>query len=389
MRAISLALPLTLALLATACNVDPAGKKNEAPASGNPAQQGSGAQTIASADAMASHDPQPGRPAPADPAPNPMMQLQVVLERLGFAPGVIDGKDGLSTRNALSGFQQAHDLPQTGKADDATRKALAQWANIPATRTVTVPDDFAAGPFAPVPHDPAEQAKLPTLGYASLDEKLAERFHTTPDVLHQLNGQPTPAPEAGPSPSPAPGTPQPAVFRAGQQIRVPNVGADAISGGLVDDQAWLATMRDLGVGTSQPKVDKVVVSKSKGTLLAYDENGKLVAAFTATMGSSHDPLPLGTWKIQGVSRNPQFHYNPDLFWDAKATDKKQTLPPGPNGPVGVVWIDLSKPHYGIHGTPEPQTIGRTESHGCVRLTNWDAARLAQMVHAGTVALFVA
>jgi len=148
-------------------------------------------------------------------------------------------------------------------------------------------------------------------------------------------------------------------------------------------------MRDLGVGTSQPKVDKVVVSKSKGTLLAYDENGKLVAAFTATMGSSHDPLPLGTWKIQGVSRNPQFHYNPDLFWDAKATDKKQTLPPGPNGPVGVVWIDLSKPHYGIHGTPEPQTIGRTESHGCVRLTNWDAARLAQMVHAGTVALFVA
>jgi lipoprotein-anchoring transpeptidase ErfK/SrfK len=131
-----------------------------------------------------------------------------------------------------------------------------------------------------------------------------------------------------------------------------------------------------------------VVSKSEDTLKAYDEGGKLVALFTVTSGSSHDPLPLGDWKINGVSRNPPFHYNPDLFWDAKATDEKTTLPPGPNGPVGVVWIDLSKEHYGIHGTPEPQTIGRAESHGCVRLTNWDAARLAQMVSPGTKVQFV-
>jgi lipoprotein-anchoring transpeptidase ErfK/SrfK len=108
-----------------------------------------------------------------------------------------------------------------------------------------------------------------------------------------------------------------------------------------------------------------------------------------TSGSSHDPLPLGDWKVLGVSRNPPFHYNPDLFWDAEATDEKATLPPGPNGPVGVVWIDLTKAHYGIHGTAEPESIGRAQSHGCVRLTNWDAARLAQMVDTSTKVVFQA
>jgi lipoprotein-anchoring transpeptidase ErfK/SrfK len=170
---------------------------------------------------------------------------------------------------------------------------------------------------------------------------------------------------------------------------VPNTGGDAIQSGSIEDQAWLATLRNLGVGSQQPTVEKVVVSKSKGTLMAYDGSGKLVAAFTATMGSEHDPLPLGEWKIKGVARNPPFHYNPELFWDADDSDEKAKLPPGPNGPVGVVWIDLSKEHYGIHGTPEPQSIGRAESHGCVRLTNWDAARLAQMVKPGAVALFEA
>jgi lipoprotein-anchoring transpeptidase ErfK/SrfK len=105
------------------------------------------------------------------------------------------------------------------------------------------------------------------------------------------------------------------------------------------------------------------------------------------MGSQHDPLPLGTWKINVVDTNPKFHYNPDLFWDAKKDDEKAMLPPGPNGPVGVVWLDLSKEHYGIHGTPEPQNIARTQSHGCIRLTNWDAARLALMVKPGTEAVF--
>jgi len=105
------------------------------------------------------------------------------------------------------------------------------------------------------------------------------------------------------------------------------------------------------------------------------------------MGSEHDPLPIGTWKVQGRSFNPSFHFNPKLFWDADGKDKKALLPPGPNGPVGVVWLDLDKPHYGIHGTPNPEKIGKTESHGCIRLTNWDAARLAQMVKPGVPAIF--
>jgi len=105
------------------------------------------------------------------------------------------------------------------------------------------------------------------------------------------------------------------------------------------------------------------------------------------MGSEHDPLPIGTWKIQGAATLPPFHYNPKLFWDADSSDEKQLLKPGPNGPVGVVWLDLNKPHYGIHGTSHPETIGRAESHGCIRLSNWDAARLSLMVKPGTPAVF--
>ena len=397
MRPIAYVLPLVL-LSAAGCKQDH---------SGDPAaQQQPGATEAArpsgsGADSMASHDSGPGTAASGDVADaeqRPVMQLQVVLDRLGFSPGVIDGKQGLSLGNALSGYQQANDLPATGKPDEATLAKLKQWSNIPATRVVTIPDDFAAGPFIPVPKGPAEQAKMQSLGYASLDEKLAERFHTTVETLHMLNpggvpagsapaGPAQPAPTGAPSAAATPGAPLPPMFRAGQTIRVPNIGSDALDASKIDDQEWLATLRNLGVGSDQPKVEKVVVSKSKGTLMAYDEAGKLVAVYTATMGSSHDPLPLGQWTIKGVARNPPFHYNPDLFWDASAKEEKQKLPPGPNGPVGVVWIDLSKPHYGIHGTPEPQTIGRAESHGCVRLTNWDAARLAQIVKPGTVALF--
>jgi lipoprotein-anchoring transpeptidase ErfK/SrfK len=330
-----------------------------------------------------------------DAEARPTMQLQVVLERLGFGPGVIDGKEGLSTRNALAGFQEANDLAETGKLDDATKAALAGWSNIPATRVVTIPESWGAITFAPTPDKPEDQAKLTQLGYQTLDEKLAERFHTTVETLALLNpgGRParageTPTPAApSPSPSASPSGPPPALFRAGQQIRVPNVGADRIDAAAVDDKAWLATLTSLGVGTTQAKVTRVVVSKSKGTLKAFDKDDKLVALFTVTSGSSHDPLPLGEWGINVVSKNPPFAYNPELFWDVPDHEEKQMLPPGPNGPVGVVWIDLTKEHYGIHGTPEPQTIGRSQSHGCVRLTNWDAARLALMVSGSTKVLF--
>jgi len=347
-------------------------------------------------EALLSHDPAVGevvREAIPDAEPRPVMQAQAVLERQGFGPGVIDGKMGLSTKNALAGFQEANGLKETGEIDQPTQAALQRWANIPATRVVTIPEAWGKIPFQPTPEDPEDQAKLPQLGYQNMDEKLAERFHTTVEVLAQLNpgGQPAKAGQT-PSPSPSPAasaTPQPPMFRAGQQVRVPNVGADRIDPAAIDDKKWLATLVSLGVGSSQAKVARIVVSKSKGTLKAFDDQDKLVALFTVTSGSSHDPLPLGTWGINGVSKNPPFVYDPTLFWDVPDHEEKQQLPPGPNGPVGVVWIDLTKEHYGIHGTPEPQTIGRAESHGCVRLTNWDAARLAQMVSGSTKVLFEA
>ncbi len=371
MRSVLLFLPL---LALSACGVDPSG--------GEEAKSQASAAPAATADPFAARDEAP--PEPEDKQ-RPVMQAQVVLDRLGFTPGVVDGKEGLSTRNALIGFQEANGLPLSGKLDEATRAALAKWSAIPATRTVTIPADFAAGPFAAIPDEPEDQAKLAALSYETLDEKLAERFHTTVAVLHELNLViPPPAPSGTASDAPAF-----TAFRAGQTIRVPNVGHDRIAPGAVKDPEWARTLAMLGVGSDQPAVQKIVVSKSKGTLKAYDAAGKLVAMFTATMGSQHDPLPLGDWKVKGTAFNPPFNYNPDLFWDADKSDMKQRLPPGPNGPVGVAWIDLTKEHYGIHGTPEPQTIGRAESHGCVRLTNWDVARLAQMVKPGTAVLFEA
>jgi lipoprotein-anchoring transpeptidase ErfK/SrfK len=335
-----------------------------------------------------------------DAEPRPQMQLQVVLDSQGFGPGVIDGKEGLSTANALKGFQEANSLPVTGRLDAATREALARWRDVPATRVVRIPESWAEIAYEPVPEEPEDQARMKHLGYESLDEKLAERFHTTADTLFALNpgGQPAgtaaqPAPAAtksaaSPSPSSSPAERSPA-FRPGQLVRVPNVGLEGGGSAAADGEDWSRTLASLGVAASQPKVTKVVVDKSESWLKGYDGSGKLVAMFSVTSGSSYDPLPLGDWKILGISKNPPFHYNPDLFWDADATDEKATLPPGPNGPVGVVWIDLSKEHYGIHGTPEPQTIGRAQSHGCVRLTNWDAARLAQMVGTSTQVVFQA
>lgn len=403
MRHLLIASPLVLAL--AACGLGGNDRDTQDKQDASAAATAPASPAAITEDALLSHDPTgnaPLDPALADDKPRPVMQAQVVLDRLGFTPGVVDGAMGLSTRNALKAFQLANDLKETAELDEATKQALGQWSNIPATRVVTIPADFAAGPFYTIPKDPQDEAKMPGLGYQSLDEKLAERFHTTVAVLKELNPaaapttsttpSPTPTPPPSPSASGTPFAPQPgppSIFQAGQQIRVPNVGADRIDPAQVTDAGWLATLRMLGVGSEQPKADKIVVDKSAGTLLAYDTAGKLVAAFTATMGSKNDPLPLGNWKILGKAYNPPFHYNPDLFWDAKSSDEKAKLPPGPNGPVGVAWIDLSKEHYGIHGTPNPETIGRAESHGCVRLTNWDVARLAQMVSGSTKVSFVA
>ena len=357
-----------------------------------------------------------------DSEDRPVMQAQVVLDRQGFGPGVIDGRMGMSTENALRGFQEANDLEITGELDTATEEALAEWERIPATRVVTIPASWGDMEFQPIPDDTAEQAEMERMGYASLDEKLAERFHTTVDVLRQLNpnGRPagatdramrsspsasssaTPRSSASPS-SRASAAPTPSssasaghdnaesesYFRAGQQIRVPNIGADRIAPGTDLDRGWQQTLAMLGVGTEQPEVDRIVVSKAGKTLKAY-QGEKLVALFTVSSGSSEFPLPLGEWDIVGEAYNPPFSYDPRVLQgDEDAEGESYTLPPGPNGPVGVVWIDLSKEHYGIHGTPDPETIGRAQSHGCVRLTNWDAARLAGMVNTDTEVIFEA
>jgi lipoprotein-anchoring transpeptidase ErfK/SrfK len=335
-----------------------------------------------------------------DAGPRPTMQLQVVLDRQGFGPGVIDGRDGLSTVNALKGFQEANDLKPTGELDLATRGALARWDDVAATRVVRIPESWGREVYREVPDEPADQAKLDRLGYASIDERLAERFHTTVDVLHALNpgGRPaTTAAKAGagtasstpmPTPSSSGAAPPPA-FRAGQLVRVPNAGVDRVQADSDAKPDWLQTLASLGVDSVQPDAARIVVDKSEGSLKAYDKTGKLLALFTVTTGSSHDPLPHGEWGVNGVSRNPPFAYDPELFWDVSDHEEEQQLPPGPNGPVGVVWIDLTSEHYGIHGTPAPETIGRAESHGCVRLTNWDAARLAGMVDGSTKVVFEA
>lgn len=387
MRALSLILP-AVALLG-ACSRGPDDGETREPGNATHAPAEVPAAVVApSQNPLAARDPAPGaaiEPALADDKPRPLMQLQVVLDRLGFTPGVVDGKNGLSTTNAIRGVQEAQGLPVTGELDDGTRKALAGWSNIPATRVVTIPADFAAGPFLPIPAKAEDQAKMQSLGYRSLDEKLAERFHTTPAVLLELNAGT--AATALPSAAASQDSATASHFGAGQQVRVPNVGNDLIEEGAVSDQGWLKTLDSLGIGSKQSPAAKIVVSKSKGTLKIYDAADKLIGMYTATMGSQHDPLPLGQWKVKGVAHNPHFAFDPKLLWDVPASESKQQLPPGPNGPVGVAWIDLSKPHYGIHGTPEPETIGRAQSHGCVRLTNWDVARLAQMVKAGTLVVF--
>jgi lipoprotein-anchoring transpeptidase ErfK/SrfK len=333
----------------------------------------------------------------ADAEPRPTMQLQVVLDRLGFAPGVIDGREGLSTANALKGFQEANGLEVTGEFDVATRGALARWETVAATRVVRIPASWGRESYRAVPDEPAQQAQLDRLGYEGIAERLAERFHTTVEVLDALNpgGRPARAmsEESAAATTSAPAQPvdsegMPA-FRAGQLVRVPNAGADVGRAEGDTGEEWLRTLASLGVAADQPDASRIVVDKSEGWLKAYDAAGKLIAMFTVTTGSSYDPLPLGEWGVNGVARNPPFAYDPELFWDVPDDEEEQQLPPGPNGPVGVVWIDLTREHYGIHGTPDPETIGRAQSHGCVRLTNWDAARLAGMVDGSTKVTFQA
>ncbi len=317
--------------------------------------------------------PAMAQPVPAKPVPidRNVLHVQVILDHLGFGPGVLDGRGGQSLVAALKGFQEAKGLPITGKPDTQTMRALYPYRAARPTVTVALTPDMLAGPFVnPLPKDPAKQAELQTIGYRTIMEKLGEMFHTTPAVIMALNSPST-------------------KLSAGTKVVFPNALPTSRDYDPKFRPDWRATLNMLNVDAKQPQADHVVVDKSHGVLRVLDANDRLIAQFSATMGSSHDPLPLGTWTIKGSDYNPKFHFNPALFWDAKKGQKKEMLPPGPNGPVGVVWMDLSKDHYGIHGTPNPETIGRAESHGCIRLTNWDAARLSMMIKPGTKAVFQA
>ncbi len=312
------------------------------------------------------------RQTPAQPAMDrSILHVQVILDKLGFGPGVLDGRGGQSLVAALKGFQESRGLPETGKADQATLRALYPYRSVRPTVTLTLNEQVLAGPYVPViPKDYAEQEKLPAMAYRAPIEKLAEMFHTTPAVLAAMN-------PAGTRLTP------------GAQVVFPNALPSSRAYDAKLPEAWRATLNSLNVDASQPKGERIVVDKSDGVLRVFDAQDRLVAQFSATMGSSSDPLPLGRWKVLGPAYNPDWKMNPAILKSVSDSKPSAIVPPGPNNPVGVVWIDLSKEHYGIHGTSEPQQIGRAESNGCIRLTNWDAARLALMVKAGTPAVFQA
>ena len=280
-----------------------------------------------------------------------LIKAQVILDRAHFSPGAVDGRDGANFRRALTAFEAARGgvaVPTALAAFDAAAwRTLTSTDNAPVTQDYVIAAADVKGPFLGVaPTSMAALAKLTRVGYATPAEGLAEKFHMDEALLRVLN-------------------PAADFASAGTIIVVVRPAADPL-----------------------PAIARVEVDKSAAELRGYDPAGKLVAAFPATVGSTERPAPSGTWAVRAVAPNPNYTYDPSRLTFGDASKGKFTIAPGPNNPVGSTWIDLTVATYGIHGTPDPVKVGKTASHGCVRLTNWDAAALGRAVKKGTAVVFV-
>lgn len=275
-----------------------------------------------------------------------VIRYQVLLDRAGASPGVIDGRMGDNVNKAIDAYKEITGQTLRTYDKDWVQAELERTGG-PAFTEYTITAEDAAGPYvASVPEDYGEKAKMEKLAFTSVEEALAERFHMDEKLLKALN-------------------PKANFNRPGTVIRVVNTGEPVT--------------RD---------VARIVADKSKRQVRAYDSSGKLVSAYPATIGSDATPSPSGTHEVKRIAFDPNYTYNPKINFKQGDNDKVLTIPPGPNGPVGTIWIALSKPTYGIHGTPEPSKIGKTSSHGCVRLTNWDAYELAKRVKPGVTVEFI-
>ncbi len=287
-------------------------------------------------------------PASGEERNSRVAKLQILLDRAEISPGIIDGRMGENVENALRSFAVKVGNETAGALDEKLWAELESQGGGDVLATYTITAEDTDGPFVEaIPKDYADMAKMKELAYSGPLELLSEKFHMDPELLKMLN------PDAD-------------FGKAGQKITVAAVADPAPKG----------------------KLSHIVVRKADKSVHGFVEGDKLAVSYPATIGSEDTPSPSGTWEVKGVAKKPVYEYRPNINFQQGENDEQLTIPAGPNGPVGSVWIDLTKPTYGIHGTAEPAEIGKVASHGCVRLTNWDAEELARLVKPGVKVEFV-